>query len=91
MRVAWTSKALGDLERVRAFLAPVNPRAAAAEVRKIIAGAKVLAQHPRIGSAVTEFAPREVRRLVVRDYELRYELSDDRVLIVRLWHTREDR
>jgi hypothetical protein len=38
-----------------------------------------------------EFAPREVRRLIVGDYELRYEILEDAIVLVRLWHTREDR
>jgi len=38
-----------------------------------------------------DFAPREVRRLFVGDYELRYEIQGDAIIIVRLWHTKEDR
>jgi hypothetical protein len=32
-----------------------------------------------------------VRRLFVDDYELRYEILGDLIIVVRLWHTREDR
>jgi hypothetical protein len=35
--------------------------------------------------------PREVRRLIVGQYEILYELSETVVLILRVWHTREDR
>jgi hypothetical protein len=38
-----------------------------------------------------EFSPREVRRLIVDDYELRYEVTDDTLTVLALWHTREDR
>jgi len=38
-----------------------------------------------------EFAPREVRRLLVADYEIRYELTDADVFILWIFHTREDR
>jgi hypothetical protein len=38
-----------------------------------------------------EFAPREVRKLLVADYEIRYELTDTGVFILRIFHTREDR
>jgi hypothetical protein len=29
--------------------------------------------------------------LIVGQYELRYEIVDDMIYILRLWHTREDR
>jgi plasmid stabilization system protein ParE len=38
-----------------------------------------------------EFEPREVRRILVGRYEIRYELLESTVQVLRLWHTREDR
>jgi hypothetical protein len=38
-----------------------------------------------------EFEPREVRRVLVGDYEIRYELTKKDVVVLRLFHTREDR
>ena len=38
-----------------------------------------------------EFEPREVRRVLVGDYEIRYELTDRDVVVLRLFHTREVR
>ncbi|MGZ8160407.1 MAG: type II toxin-antitoxin system RelE/ParE family toxin [Methylobacter sp.] len=35
--------------------------------------------------------PREVRRILVGRYEMRYEIQDSTAYILRLWHTREDR
>jgi len=35
--------------------------------------------------------PREVRRIIVGDYELRYEIADATIFILRLWHSRENR
>jgi hypothetical protein len=37
------------------------------------------------------FSPREVRRMFVDDYELRYEIQRSVVIILALWHTKEDR
>ena len=91
MRVVWTSKAIGDLARLHAFLAPVNPRAAGTVLAQLKAGPRHLQAHPHLGERVSEFADREVRRLIVGDYELRCELRPDAIWILRLWHTREDR
>ena len=82
---------MGDLGRLHAFLAPVNPRAAAVVFEKLSAAPDILVAQPRLGLALPEFAPRDVRRLIVGDYELRYELAAQEIWILRLWHTREDR
>jgi plasmid stabilization system protein ParE len=87
----WTSKAHSDLVRLYEFLLPVNPAAAARAARQLVAGAKRIPVHPRLGVRLPEFAPREVRRVFVGDYEIRYELTDRDVLVLRIFHTREDR
>ena len=50
-----------------------------------------LQAHPRLGERVPDFGDREVRRLIIGDYEMRYEVKPDAVWILRLWHTRENR
>ena len=87
----WTSKALGDLARLHAFLHDQSPKAAAAVVQALTQGAGGLRDNPQIGLRLSEFDPHEVRRVIVGRYELRYERVDDDVYILRLWHTREDR
>ena len=87
----WTRKAHSDLVRLHEFLEPVNPAAAARIVRHLVAGAKRIPAHPRLGVQLPEFSPREVRKLLVADYEIRYELTDTDVFILRIFHTREDR
>jgi plasmid stabilization system protein ParE len=87
----WTSKAHSDLVRLHEFLQPVNPGAAARVVRQLIAGAKRIPAHPRLGLRLSELAPKEVRRILVGDYEIRYELTERDVVVLRIFHTREDR
>lgn len=91
MAIRWTSKAHSDLVRLHEFLHPVNPQAAAKAVRQLVAGVKRIPTHPRLGVRLREFAPREVRRVLVGDYEVRYELVEKDVIVLRLFHTREDR
>ncbi len=69
----------------------MNPGAAAAVVRQLVSGVEQLLAHPKLGVRLDEFLPRDVRRIVVGDYELRYELTESTVYVLRLWHTREDR
>jgi plasmid stabilization system protein ParE len=91
MELKWTSKAQSDFVRLYEFLAPVNTPAAVRTVRSLTAGPLQFLDHPRIGEQLEEFAPREVRRILVGRYEVRYEIDDDIVYVLRLWHTREDR
>lgn len=91
MDLKWTSKALSDLARLHEFLAPANGPAAARAVQALTKAPTVLLANPRIGEQLFEFVPREVRRLLVGGYEVRYEVQDSIVYVLRLWHTREDR
>jgi plasmid stabilization system protein ParE len=91
MALRWTSKAHSGLARIHAFLEPVNPVAAARVVKGILAAVGKLARFPRLGVRLAELEPREVRRLIVGDYELRYEVQDPDLFVLRLWHVHEDR
>jgi plasmid stabilization system protein ParE len=91
MEVKWTRKALSDLVRLYDFLALVDKRAAARTVQSLTAVPIRLLEHPRIGEELEEFEPREVRRILVGHYEMRYEIRESTVYVLRLWHTREDR
>lgn len=91
MELKWTSKALSDLARLYAFLAPVNKSAAVSIVQSLTAAPTTLLVNPRIGEKLEEFEPREVRRILVGHYEMRYEIQESKIYVLRLWHTREDR
>ena len=91
MALRWTTSARSDLVRLYEFLEAVNPRAAALAARHIVAGAKRIPARPRLGQRLREFTGREVRRLLIGDYEIRYELAGRDVFLLRIFHTREDR
>lgn len=91
MDLKWTSKAQSDLARLYDFLVPVNRQAAAHTVQALAAAPLRLLEHPRIGERLDEFDPREVQRIVVGRYEMRYEICNATIYVLRLWHSREDR
>lgn len=91
MKVEWTRRAVADLTRLYAFLEPVAPDAALRIVQQLRRAPDRLVQYPRIGEKLEQYAPREVRRIVVGRYEIRYAIADATILILRLWHSREDR
>jgi len=91
VKLQWTSKAHDDLARLYAFLAQSDETAAAKAVRALVAAPARLIVQPRIGATLEGFAPREVRRLLVGSYEIRYEIRQRTIVVIRIWHTREDR
>ena len=91
MVLKWTSKALSDLTRLYDFLLPVNKPAAVKAVRALVKAPDTLLTNPRIGEQLFQFAPSEVRRILVGQYEMRYEIAGNTIYILRLWHTREHR
>ena len=91
MELKWTSKALSDLARLYEFLAPANQSAAARIVQSLTASPANLLVNQRLGEKLEEFEPREVRRIFVGHYEMRYEIQESKIYVLRLWHTREER
>lgn len=91
MELQWTSKALSDLARLYEFLALANKQAAARIVQELTKAPTILLTNPRIGEQLFQFEPREVRRILVGEYEVRYEILGSAIYVLRLWHTRENR
>ncbi|HEY1425711.1 MAG TPA: type II toxin-antitoxin system RelE/ParE family toxin [Caulobacteraceae bacterium] len=91
MILRWTPRAVFDLQRLHNFLADKSPRAAAQVLRMLARAPERLLEHPRIGMRLEQFEEQEVRRLVVGDYEIRYEIAGDTIWVLQLWHGLEDR
>jgi plasmid stabilization system protein ParE len=91
MQLRWAPAAWADLTRLYDFLAFANRPAAARAVQSLTAAPLRLIEQPRLGERVDEFGEREVRRLLVGRYEIRYEISETTIHVLRIWHTREDR
>ena len=91
MKIQWTSKASSDLVRLHEYLSLVAPDVAARVIQQLAHAPDRLLDHPRIGEKLEAYEPREVRRIIVGNYELRYEIAAGTIFILRLWHCREIR
>ena len=91
MELKWTDRALSDLARLYEFLAPVNQSATARAVQSLTKAPTILFINPRIGEQLFEFEPREIRRIQAGNHEVRYEIQESTIYVLRLWHTRERR
>lgn len=91
MTLRWTPEAVEDLSRLHDFLAVHHPQAARRTVTVLRDAVRQLLVHPRLGRSLHDFEGRDVRRLVIGDYEMRYELAGDAIHVLRFFHPREDR
>ena len=91
MKLQWTAKAVTDMARLYEFLATVDKGVAARTVQALTVAPTNLLENPRIGEKLEEFESREIRRILVGHYEVRYEIQESTIYVLRLWHTREER
>lgn len=92
--VKWLPEALDDTQRLYTFLNDKSPEAAARAASIILKGAILLKTTPYAGRPMSDETGR--RELFMAfgagAYVLRYmQEGEDTVVIVRVWHSREDR
>lgn len=90
-RVIWLEEAVEDLTRLRRFLTPNNPRAAALAAQCILDGAKTLQGYPESGTPMGDGRRELFLPFGNSAYVLRYRLEGDTIVILRVWHGREKR
>jgi len=92
-KVVWLPEAIDDTRRLFEFLKEKNLSAAARAAQAIRNGAGQLADFPDIGRPMNDGTGR--RELFVpfgaNSYVLRYILDAQRIVIIRVWHGREQR
>lgn len=91
MQIKWSSAARRDLVRLHDFLKPVNPRAATQTVSALLTAVERLLDYPEVAPLSDIYEGRNMRSLIVGDYNLHYEVMENTIFIVRIWHIREDR
>ncbi len=79
------------MARLYEVLALTNKPAAVPAVQALTQAPTILLTNPRIGEQLFQFDPREVRRILVGEFEVRYEIIDSIIYVLRLWHARENR
>jgi len=88
MQVRFAERALVDLEHIRTHIARDDPSAASRMAIAIVATADRLSANPRIGRVGALSGTFEV---VVRPYVLVYEIHRAEIVILRVWHGRQQR
>jgi len=91
-RLRWSPRALLDVSRLHAFLAPKSQDAARRAVKTIRQGVKALGKHPEMGRPFEELPP-EFREWVIEFghgvYVVLYHFDGKQVVILAVRHGRE--
>ena len=91
MSLRFAPEAIEDLFRIRAFIEKKNPIAAQRIAKDLLIGMEKLKVFPEIGLKVERaFEPHRIRDLFIGNYTVRYLIGDEEIIILRLWHGREN-
>ncbi|MCF6437007.1 type II toxin-antitoxin system RelE/ParE family toxin [Pseudoalteromonas sp. MMG022] len=91
--VIWLPDAVKDVMRLREFIREKNPSAAQRAASRIKEGVMLLMDNPESGRPVAGLSAfREVMMpFGAGNYVLRYREDGNKVVIVRVWHSKEAR
>jgi len=91
MKIDYTDDAIEDLKQLREFIAAKNPAAVGRYASAFINGMSQLKNQPQLGYTVSDVPePESIRDLIVSDYIVRYALLENQIIILRIWHHKEN-
>lgn len=94
MKLVCSPEAVADLRRLHDFVAEKDLLAARRLSKSLRDGIKRLKQFPQMGRRVRQsadvWAPEEIRDWVTGTYIARYLLLDETIVILRVWHHKEN-
>jgi toxin ParE1/3/4 len=91
MNLRFAPEVIEDLVRLREFIKKNNPTAAQRIARDLLSGMEKLKVFPEIGLKVDRaFEPRRIRDLYIGNYTVRYLIGDGEIVVLRLWHGKEN-
>jgi plasmid stabilization system protein ParE len=92
MKLIYTAEAIGDLQRLRAFIAEHDPKAAQRVGAELVTRIEAIAAFSRMGQRVERAPdPELIRDFAFGKYVVRYVVHAQVVAILRIWHHLEDR
>ncbi|MFK8013302.1 MAG: type II toxin-antitoxin system RelE/ParE family toxin [Marinicellaceae bacterium] len=92
MKLSFSKDARSDLERLKEFIASKNPTTAFRIINEVIDRINKLVNFPDLGIQVKKApVPDALRDLYILDYHIRYLKLSKTIIIVRVWHQKENR
>ena len=92
-KIVWTEPAYFDLRRLQVWTernsSPEKAKKEGWQLKQIF---ETLRDSPRIGKRqpIPDAGDEELRELVLKPYIIRYVVEDGRIILIRMWHSREN-
>lgn len=91
-KLIWSVESLSDVTRLREFIEPHNKSAAKNVAATLKKSAILLLDYPLIGKSIEDRNEHEFPiKLGRKRYVIRYKISGSKIVILRIWHSLEDR
>lgn len=87
-RVAWSPRAVEDLDAIAQYISADSAAYAAAVVKTILAATRHLLHFPRSGRVVPEITDESIRELFAYSYRVIYRIEDEVITIAAVVHGR---
>jgi toxin ParE1/3/4 len=93
MRLEWSARALADLDRFAEFLQAEHPSLSSIVASAIIEKAQILSQHPELGHPIEghEHYRQLILQVLNATYVFQYRWDGERLVMLRVFHGREQR
>jgi toxin ParE1/3/4 len=90
-RVLWSESALDRATELFDFIAEENPAAATRVIQDLFDRVEAVSEHPRLGRRLSEQVDESVRRLVIGNYIVVYQIEETGriITILGVRHSRE--
>ena len=89
MKLTFSVTAIRDLVRLREFIREKNPQVAQKSSSQLKKNIQALVDQPNMGLPIEDLE--DFRELVARDYIVRYRLLPNEIVILKIWHGKEER
>lgn len=94
-QITWLPGATRDVARLREFIRKENPSAARKAAQRLLNAVNILLSNPEVGMPSPDEDCEEFRDLYAPfgqgGYTIRYRIQQPFIVIVRVWHSRENR
>ncbi len=92
MELEISEKATYDLKRLKKFISIKNPIAANRIAKKLVKGIRSLLKNPEMGIKVKHATNPDITRdIFIFDYQIRYSYTKHLLVVLRVWHQKEER
>jgi toxin ParE1/3/4 len=85
-RLAWSARALQDVESIASYIAEDSPAYARTVVRTILNQTGLVAKFPRAGRKVPEFDDESIREVFAYSYRIIYRIESDEIVVAAVIH-----